>query len=167
MSLQEIVRAQANGHWFLFYFPVGPLAFLIFLIAGTAELNRSPFDLVEAETELGGGFHTEYSGMRFAVFFLAEYANMFAVSAIGTVLFLGGWSGPDAGLAGQPLIPPFIWFFLKMYFLAFVFIWIRSTLPRLRYDQLMHFAWKVLLPISLLNLGAASVWVTMARGIVR
>ncbi|MFN8521540.1 MAG: NADH-quinone oxidoreductase subunit NuoH [Chloroflexota bacterium] len=161
MQLGQIVKAQ-EAVWFVFYPVIGQLAFLIFLIAGIAESNRSPFDLVEAESELGGGFHTEYSGMRFAVFFLAEYANMFAISGMGTILFLGGWTP----VLGIPL-PPFIWFFLKMYFLAFVFIWIRSTLPRLRYDQLMHFAWKQLLPLSLLNVGVTSVAVAAAKQMLR
>jgi NADH-quinone oxidoreductase subunit H len=164
MSLQEIVRAQEGFRWFLFYFPVGPLAFLLYLIAGVAETNRTPFDLIEAESELAAGFHTEYSGMRFALFFLAEYANVFAISAIGTVLFLGGWSLP--GLDALP-IPTFVWFLAKVYALVFVFIWIRSTLPRFRYDQLMHFAWKRMLPLALLNVGAAGVWISVARGFAR
>ena len=162
MSLQEIVRAQAENGWFIFYFPIGPLAFLFFIIAGVAETNRTPFDLVEAESEIIAGFHTEYSGMRFALFFLAEYANVFAISAVATLLFLGGWSGLDF----LP-VPAFVWFVIKMYVMLFVFIWIRGTLPRLRYDQLMNFAWKRLLPLALLNVGATSVWISVARGLVR
>ena len=162
MSLQEIVRAQTENGWFIFYFPIGPLAFLFFIIAGVAETNRTPFDLVEAESEIIAGFHTEYSGMRFALFFLAEYANVFAISAVATLLFLGGWSGLDF----LP-VPAFVWFVIKMYVMLFVFIWIRGTLPRLRYDQLMNFAWKRLLPLALLNVGATSVWISVARGLVR
>ena len=162
MSLTEIVRAQQDGAWFLFYFPIGPLAFLLFVIAGVAESNRTPFDLIEAESELAAGFHTEYSGMRFALFFLAEYANTFAISAMATILFLGGWSGLDF----LP-VPHFVWFVLKMYVMVFVFIWIRATLPRLRYDQLMHFAWKRMLPLALLNIGATGLWISLARGVVR
>jgi NADH-quinone oxidoreductase subunit H len=162
MSLQEIVRAQ-EGLWYIFYFPIGPLAFLLFMISGVAESNRTPFDLIEAESELAAGFHTEYSGMRFALFFLAEYANTFAISAVATILFLGGWSFPLDFLP----IPPFVWFILKMYVMLFVFIWIRATLPRLRYDQLMHFAWKRLLPLGLLNVGVTGVVLSVARGFVR
>jgi NADH-quinone oxidoreductase subunit H len=161
MSLQEIVRAQEGGRWFLFYFPIGPLAFIMYVIAGVAETNRTPFDLIEAESELAAGFHTEYSGMRFALFFLAEYANVFAISAVATTLFLGGWTGPI------PLVPGVVWFVLKLYVMLFVFIWIRGTLPRLRYDQLMNFAWKRLLPLALANVGAAGIWVTAARALAR
>jgi NADH-quinone oxidoreductase subunit H len=162
MSLQAIVQAQANL-WYIFYFPIGPLAFLLFVISGVAESNRTPFDLIEAESELAAGFHTEYSGMRFALFFLAEYANMFAISAVATILFLGGWSFPLDFLP----IPPFVWFIAKMYVMLFVFIWLRATLPRLRYDQLMHFAWKRLLPLGLLNVGVTGVVLSVARGFVR
>ncbi|MFN0071482.1 MAG: NADH-quinone oxidoreductase subunit NuoH [Chloroflexota bacterium] len=149
MSLQDIVRAQSAGNWYLFYFPIGPLAFLIFLIAGTAESNRTPFDLVEAESEIIAGFHTEYSGMRFALFFLAEYANVFVISALGSVFFLGGWDGP--------ILPPYVWFMAKVSALVFVFFWFRGTLPRLRYDQLMHFAWKRLFPIALANVALTAL----------
>jgi NADH-quinone oxidoreductase subunit H len=157
MSLQAIVRAQ-ESLWFVFT-PWGFVAFLLFIISGVAESNRTPFDLIEAESELAAGFHTEYSGMRFALFFLAEYANMFAISGVGSILFLGGWTFPLDFLP----IPPFIWFIAKMYLLVFVFIWIRGTLPRLRYDQLMHFAWKRLLPLGLLNVGVTGVWLGVVR----
>jgi NADH-quinone oxidoreductase subunit H len=160
MSLQDIVRAQENL-WYIFYFPIGPLAFLMFIIAGVAETNRTPFDLVEAESELAAGFHTEYSGMRFALFFLAEYANVFAISAVGTTLFFGGWAGPPIP------IPTFIWFIIKVYIFLFIFIWIRGTLPRFRYDQLMNFAWKRMLPLALANVGLTGVWLSVARGFVR
>ena len=151
MSLSGIVEAQEMPtrfggipNWWFIFTPWGFLAFIVFLISGIAETNRTPFDLIEAESELAAGFHTEYSGMRFALFFLAEYANVFAVSAIGATLFLGGWAGP---IPFVPSAGPGILYFLgKTFFLVFVFMWIRSTLPRLRYDQLMNFAWKRLLP---------------------
>jgi NADH-quinone oxidoreductase subunit H len=163
MSLTAIVQAQQNL-WYVAYFPIGTLAFLLFIIAGVAETNRTPFDLVEAESELAAGFHTEYSGMRFALFFLAEYANVFAISAVGTLLFFGGWSmGPLDALP----IPPFVWFIAKVYAFLFVFIWIRGTLPRFRYDQLMYFAWKRMLPLALANVGLAGIWLSVAYGFVR
>ena len=161
MQLSEIVGAQQS--WWFIFTPWGFVAFWLFIIAGVAESNRTPFDLIEAESELAAGFHTEYSGMRFALFFLAEYANMFAISGMATILFLGGWSFPLDFLP----VPQFIWFLLKMYVMVFVFIWIRATLPRLRYDQLMHFAWKRLLPLALLNVGVAGAWVGLVRGMVR
>jgi NADH-quinone oxidoreductase subunit H len=148
MSLRGIVEAQ-SGWWFGLFFPVGPIALLLFLVAGIAEVNRSPFDLPEAESEIVAGFHTEYSGMAFALFFLAEYANTFALAAMATILFLGGWLGP--------ILPPFVWFFLKAYLVFLVAVWIRGTLPRLRYDQLMHFAWKGALPVALVTVGVAAV----------
>jgi len=164
MSLTGIVNAQANGWWFIFS-PWGFIAFMLFVISGIAETNRTPFDLIEAESELAAGFHTEYSGMRFALFFLAEYANVFAVSAIGAVLFLGGWNGP------LPFLPTFgpgiVWFMGKVFLMVFVFIWIRSTLPRLRYDQLMNFAWKRMLPLALLNVGLTAIWISIATGNLR
>ncbi len=164
MSLTGIVNAQSNGWWFIFS-PWGFIAFMLFIISGIAETNRTPFDLIEAESELAAGFHTEYSGMRFALFFLAEYANVFAVSAIGAVLFLGGWNGP------LPFLPTFgpgiVWFMGKVFLMVFVFIWIRSTLPRLRYDQLMNFAWKRMLPLALLNVGLTAIWISIATGILR
>jgi NADH-quinone oxidoreductase subunit H len=159
MSLFDVVQAQLGYRWFIFYPIIGQLAFLLFMIAGLAESNRTPFDLVEAESELGAGFHTEYSGMRFALFFLAEYANMFVISIVASVLFLGGWEGP--------ILPPFLWIIIKAQTLVFVMMWIRSTLPRLRYDQLMNFAWKRLLPLALLNIGLTGVGVAVLRGMVR
>ncbi len=137
LSLVDIVNAQARV-WFLV--PALP-SFLVFFICAVAETNRAPFDLPEAETELVAGFHTEYSSMKFAMFFMAEYANMITASAIATTLFLGGWRGP--------LLPPVVWFLLKVFAVLFVFIWLRATLPRFRYDQLMRFGWKVLLPVAL------------------
>jgi len=149
LSLREIVDNQA-GSWFgvlpRWYLFVQPFAFVIYMIAGIAETNRAPFDFPEAEQELVAGYHTEYSSMRFALFFMAEYINMVTVSAVATDLFLGGWHGP--------LIPVeygWIWFLIKVGFLLFVYVWIRWTLPRYRYDQLMQFGWKWLLPASVLN----------------
>jgi len=140
LSLKDIVEAQ-KGIWFVLYQPV---AFLTFFIASVAETNRTPFDLPEAESELVAGFHTEYSGMRFAFFFLAEYTNIFIVSAIATTLFLGGYQGP--------ILPGIVWFFVKSYLLVFIILWFRWTFPRVRFDQLLNFSWKILIPVSLLNL---------------
>ena len=153
LSMVGIVRAQADaGVWFAF---VQPVAFVIFFIGGMAETNRAPFDLPEAEQELTGGFHTEYSGMRFALFFLAEYANMIVVSSVATTLFLGGWLRPFAGvpaLAFLDVVPGWCWFLLKSFVFLYVFIWVRATLPRYRYDQLMRLGWKVLIPLAIANL---------------
>lgn len=142
LSLVDIVKMQ-DSFWHMFIFKQ-PLAFLIYLICGIAETNRAPFDLPEAETELVAGFHTEYSSMKFGMFSIAEYANVVNVSAIATTLFLGGWQGP--------YLPPVVWFLLKMSAFLFLFIWLRATLPRFRYDQLMKFGWQVLLPLALLNI---------------
>jgi NADH-quinone oxidoreductase subunit H len=153
LSMVGIVRAQEQAH--VWYFLVQPIAFGIFFIGGLAETNRAPFDLPEAEQELTGGFHTEYSGMRFALFFLAEYANMIVVSSVATTLFLGGWLRPFPNVAWLwPLdyIPGWTWFLLKSFFFLYVFIWIRATLPRYRYDQLMRLGWKVLIPLAIINL---------------
>jgi NADH-quinone oxidoreductase subunit H len=122
------------------------------VITAVAETNRAPFDLVEAETELVGGFHTEYSGLRFGLFFIAEYLNMITVSCIATLLFFGGWNP----LFGLSAIPGIVWFVLKVGFVIFIYIWLRATLPRLRYDRLMAFGWQVLLPLATLNLMATA-----------
>jgi NADH-quinone oxidoreductase subunit H len=154
MSLKEIVNLQA-GYWYgfipkwnvFFLFPFGLIAFLVWGIAGIAETNRAPFDFPEAEQELVAGYHTEYSSMAFAMFFLAEYINMITVSAVATNLFLGGWHGP--------FLPPelgWIWFLIKTGILLFFYLWLRWTLPRFRYDQLMSFGWKLLLPVATVNL---------------
>jgi len=145
-SLDGIVNAQAKW-WF-----IGPqlIGFLVYIITAVAETNRTPFDLVEAETELVAGFHTEYSGLRFGLFFIAEYVNMVTVSCIATLIFLGGWNAPF-GLGGLP-VPGLVWFVMKIGFFLFLYIWIRATLPRFRYDRLMAFGWKVLLPVATLNL---------------
>ncbi len=139
-SLKTIVEAQ-QGLWFVFY---QPLAFCIYFIAGVAETNRTPFDLPEAESELVAGYHTEYSGMRFALFFLAEYTNMFIVSAIAVTFFLGGYQGP--------FLPGIIWFLLKSYLLVFVIMWLKWTFPRVRFDQLLNISWKALIPLAFINL---------------
>jgi NADH-quinone oxidoreductase subunit H len=140
-SLRDIVEVQREG-WFVWRWQF--FAFLIYFIAATAETNRTPFDLPEAESELVAGFHTEYSGMRFALFFLAEYTNIFIVSAIATTFFLGGYLGP--------VLPGFVWFFIKTYFLVFVIMWFRWTFPRVRFDQLLNFSWKILIPVAFANL---------------
>jgi NADH-quinone oxidoreductase subunit H len=150
LSLTRIVDAQA-GYWFGFipkwFVFLQPVGFLIFMIAGVAETNRAPFDFPEAEQELVAGYHTEYSSMAFAMFFLAEYINMVTVSAVATDLFLGGWHGPFL-----PASLGWIWFLVKTSALLFFYIWMRWTLPRYRYDQLMQFGWKILLPLAVLNL---------------
>ncbi|MDA0335636.1 MAG: NADH-quinone oxidoreductase subunit NuoH [bacterium] len=139
LSLHEIASAQSYP-----FILVQPLAFIIYFISATAETNRAPFDIPEAESELIAGFHTEYSGMRFGVFFLAEFTNMVIVCAVATLLFLGGWKGP--------LLPGFVWFFIKVYGLIAVMMVFRWTFPRLRFDQLMTFAWAILVPLALVNL---------------
>ena len=148
LSMVDIVNAQNGGiqNWFLFRNPFTFLAFFIYFIASLAEVNRTPFDIPEAESELVAGFHTEYSGMRFAFFFLAEYANMLLVTCVATTLFLGGWTSVLPG--GSQLIPGPILFFLKAFAIIFVQMWLRWSVPRLRVDQLMYLSWKVLLPIS-------------------
>lgn len=140
MKMSDIINAQSRL-CFIFYQPVG---FLLFIIAASAEINRAPFDLPEAESELVSGFITEYSAMKFAFFFLAEYTNLFIVSAVATTLFLGGWQGP--------FLPPFVWFIIKTYAVVTFLMWIRWSFPRLRVDHLMEFSWKYLLPIALINL---------------
>ena len=153
LSMVGIVNAQYNSRvWFAF---VQPLAFVIFFIGGLAETNRAPFDLPEAEQELTGGFHTEYSGMRFALFFLAEYANMIVVSSVATTLFFGGWLRPFPNVAALhflDIVPSWTWFLIKSFVFLYIFIWVRATLPRYRYDQLMRLGWKVLIPLAIANL---------------
>src|ERR1051325_3424773 len=150
LSLTEIVNGQA-GYWFhvipKWFIVVQPLGFLIFMTAGVAETNRAPFDFPEAEQELVAGYHTEYSSMSFAMFFLAEYINMVTVSAVATDLFLGGWHGPFLSESIG-----WLWFLLKVAAILFFYVWMRWTLPRYRYDQLMAFGWKLLLPLSVVNL---------------
>lgn len=142
-SIAEIVRQQSGSilNWYIFKQPV---AFIVYFISAMAETNRNPFDLPEAESELVAGYHTEYAGMSFGIFFLAEYANMITVSAIAASMFLGGWSGP--------VLPPVIWFVIKVILFMFIYVWVRGTLPRFRYDQLMKFGWMVLFPIGIVNI---------------
>jgi len=153
MSLVGIVEAQKNaGTWYVF---PQLLAFFIYMVAGVAESNRNPFDLPEAESELVAGFHTEYSGMRFALFFLGEYANMIVISAVATTLFLGGWLRPFpnvAALSFLDVVPGPIWFIVKVFVFLFVYIWFRGTFPRYRFDQLMDLGWKWMIPLALLNI---------------
>ena len=157
LNMQEIVDQQNSGlhSWLIFRTPFSFIAFFVFFISAIAEVNRTPFDLPEAESELVAGFHTEYSGMRFALFFIAEYANMFAVCAIAVTLFLGGWQGVLPGIDILGGLPGFIF---KTLFLVFVMMWIRWTLPRLRVDQLMNLCWKYLIPISFFNILGIGIW---------
>jgi len=161
LDLTKIVEQQSGRlgifNWNVFQWPMFLpciIAFLIYLISAIAETNRVPFDLPEAETELVAGFHTEYSSLKFALFFMAEYVNMMTVSVLATTLFLGGWNGP--GVGRFPWLGVF-WFLAKVFFFLFLYIWLRGTLPRFRYDQLMNFGWKVLLPAALFNIVLASV----------
>ena len=152
LSMVDIVKAQTN----IPFIVLQPLAFVIFMITALAETNRAPFDLPEAEAELVAGFHTEYSSMKFGLFFLGEFTNVITICSIATTLFLGGWNGP-----WLPDSLKFIWFFAKLSVLVFIFMWLRWTFPRLRYDQLMNLGWKVLLPLSLANVlitGLAVYW---------
>jgi NADH-quinone oxidoreductase subunit H len=150
-SIVGIVESQQGT--FGGFFPAWNIillpSFVIFLIAGFAETNRAPFDLVEAESEIVGGYHTEYSGLSFALFFLAEYINVFNISALTAVLFLGGWAGPTFGPSWLEALLPIVWFLAKTWAIVLLFVWVRATLPRMRYDQLMSFGWKRLIPVSL------------------
>ena len=148
-NLTDIVAAQKSVPFIVYQ----PLAFIIFLLSITAECKRIPFDLPEAEGELVAGFHTEYSGMRFGLFFVGEYINIIVLGGLATTFFLGGWHGP--------LLPPTVWFSLKTLAVAFFFIWMRGTLPRLRYDQLMHLGWKVLTPLALVNILITGWWLAL------
>ena len=158
-SLQDIVTSQSGTWWGWLpkwnLFKGQFVAFFIYICAAFAETNRVPFDLPEAETELVAGYHTEYSSMKFAMFFMAEYANMFTVACLASLLFLGGWNGPTFGFA-EGTIPAGLlhtfWFAVRIFFFIFLYVWVRGTLPRFRYDQLMGFTWKVLLPLSLANI---------------
>src|SRR6202453_2254387 len=168
LSLNKIVDAQNQytyglPHWYVFT-PWGFAGFVLFAIAATAETNRSPFDLPEGESELVAGYFTEYSGFKFALFFLGEYLGMFSIAGFAITLFLGGWG---AALSGLDFIPSWAWFFAKLLCAIFFFIWLRGTLPRLRQDQLMNFAWKFMLSMSLLNLLVAGAWRFLGDGWLR
>lgn len=165
-SLREIVQMQAGHFWGFIpnwnIFRGGQfIAFFIYLMAAYAETNRIPFDLPEAETELVAGYHTEYSAMKFAMFFMAEYSNMITVACLASILFLGGWSGPVFGPPILQAILPVIWFVLRVVAFLFVYIWVRGTLPRFRYDQLMAFGWKFLLPLAIANLVVTALVVAL------
>jgi NADH-quinone oxidoreductase subunit H len=143
LNLVDIVEHQAGGFWQWYWLPLFPL-FLVYLIAGVAETNRAPFDVAEGESEIVAGFHVDYSGMAFAVFFLAEYANMILIAALTALMFLGGWLSPF------PFLPDgFFWLAAKMSFVLFLFLWFRATFPRYRYDQIMRLGWKVFIPVTL------------------
>ncbi len=168
LSTVKIVEAQAGysgvlPHWFVLT-PWGLAGFILFMIAATAESNRSPFDLPEGESEIIAGYYIEYSGFKFALFFLGEYIGMFAVSGLAITLFLGGWHAP---LSFLTWVPSYVWFFAKLLAIIAGFIWIRGTLPRLRMDQLMNFAWKFMLPLALINLVVAGIWHFMPPGYAR
>ncbi len=154
LSLVDIVNAQGK----LWFIVQQPLAFMIFLICGIAECNRCPFDLPEAESELVAGFHTEYSSMKFSLFFLAEYGSIIVMAGFITTLFLGGWQGP--------VLPGVVWFLIKVFIICFFFLWLRATFPRLRYDQLMKFCWKVLFPLALFNIMVMALWIALDLSII-
>ena len=159
VSLNSIINQQAWGGWNVVNLTV---AFFIFMVAAFAETNRLPFDLPEAESELIAGYHTEYSAMKFAMFFMAEYANMVTVACLASLLFLGGWSGPhNFGPEWLRELLPLFWFALRIFAFLFVYIWVRGTLPRFRYDQLMAFGWKFLLPLAIANLVVTAVVVVL------
>jgi NADH-quinone oxidoreductase subunit H len=147
LNLREIVLHQSGGFWQWYFLPLFPL-FIVYFISGVAETNRAPFDVAEGESEIVAGFHVEYSGMAFAVFFLAEYANMILIAALTVLMFLGGWL-PPVEIAPFTWIPPLGWFCIKTTFVAFFFLWFRATFPRYRYDQIMRLGWKVLIPVTL------------------
>jgi NADH-quinone oxidoreductase subunit H len=164
LNLTDIVAAQERG-WFADkginflswnWLPLLPM-FLVYFISGVAETNRSPFDVAEGESEIVAGFHVEYSGMAFALFFLAEYMNMILIATLATIMFLGGWAAPwDSALTNA--VPPFVWLFLKAFFMVTLFLWFRATFPRYRYDQIMRLGWKVFIPLTIVWLVVIAVW---------
>jgi NADH-quinone oxidoreductase subunit H len=171
LNLRVIVESQA-AHGLLSWNIFGGfqfVAFFIYLMAAYAETNRAPFDLPEAESELTAGYHTEYSSMKFATFFMAEYANMITVSCVATLMFFGGWTSPLGNLIGPfqnqiiNAVLPIFWFVLKVFFFLFLYIWVRGTLPRFRYDQLMNFGWRYLLPLAILNIVGTSLWLALKQ----
>jgi NADH-quinone oxidoreductase subunit H len=164
LNLTDIVHGQSGGLWHWYFIPLFPL-FIVYLISGVAETNRSPFDVAEGESEIVAGFHVEYSGMAFAVFFLAEYANMILIGALTTLMFLGGWLSPFPFLAKIPLLgwllgDGIVWWLLKTAFVLFLFLWFRATFPRYRYDQIMRLGWKVFIPITI-------VWIVVVGGMMQ
>ncbi len=167
LNPDKIVGAQAAyslgfmPHWFVFT-PWGAVAFILFFVSGLVESNRTPFDVPEGESEIVAGHMTEYSGFKYATFFMAEYIGMFAISGLGVTLFLGGWHAPIHFLE---FIPSYVWFFVKLSILLFVYIWLRGTLPRTRIDQIMNFAWKFMLPMAFTCFIAAAVWHFTGRGL--
>lgn len=171
LSLNQVVEGQGGWlglRWYALYFPMGTLAFVTYFIAALAEVNHTPFDLPEADSELVAGYHTEYSGMKFALFFMGEFVNTFLICALAATLFLGGWQGPGVQLPGAwGYLLSVFWFFAKTFGLYFVLIWIRGTWPRLRVDQLMHFAWKRLVPITLGNILVTGLVVTIINTFFR
>ena len=157
LNLGEIVKGQqGGGFWSWYFIPLFPL-FLVYMISGVAETNRAPFDVAEGETEIVAGFHVEYSGMTFSVFYLAEYANMILVSALCALMFLGGWL-PPLNFAPFTWVPGFLWLLAKIAFLLFAFLWIRATFPRYRYDQIMRLGWKVFIPVTLVWIVVIGAW---------
>jgi NADH-quinone oxidoreductase subunit H len=154
LNISDIVRGQTGGFWHWYMLPLLPL-FVVYLVSGIAETNRHPFDVAEGESEIVAGFHVEYSGVTFAVFFLAEYMNMILISTLASTMFLGGWLAPlpilnDIGIAGlHPLGDGFLWLFVKICAILFIFLWIRATFPRYRYDQIMRLGWKIFIPVTL------------------
>ena len=155
MNLGQISAAQ-HGLWFVF---LQPVAFFVFMVSALAELTRSPFDMTEAEQEIVAGYHTEYSGMRFALFFMAEYANLFSVAALGATLFLGGWQGP--------ILPGYLWFIGKTWAMILLILWLRWTFPRARIDKMMKFSWKFLIPLSILNILMTGVGIKLYQYMTR
>jgi NADH-quinone oxidoreductase subunit H len=167
LNMGEIVRAQEGGLWQWYWLPLLPL-FLTYFISGVAETNRAPFDLAEGESEIVAGFHVEYSGMAFAVFFLAEYANMILISALAATLFLGGWLSPFQGIPvlepAFAFVPGLVWFLAKTSIFLFIYLWLRATFPRYRYDQVMRLGWKVLIPVTLVWIGVLGVAIYLEVG---
>ncbi|HLD17112.1 MAG TPA: NADH-quinone oxidoreductase subunit NuoH [Coxiellaceae bacterium] len=167
LNLSDIVLKQSGGIWHWYWLPLLPL-FMVYWVAGVAETNRAPFDVAEGESEIVAGFHVEYSGMMFALFFLAEYANMILISGIASIVFLGGWLSPFDGIPGLSAlfawVPGIVWFLLKISFFMFLYFWMRATFPRYRYDQIMHLGWKVLIPVTLVWLVVVALAVQFKIG---
>ncbi|KAF0193288.1 MAG: NADH-quinone oxidoreductase subunit H [Gammaproteobacteria bacterium] len=164
LNLRDIVLAQQGGVWTWFWLPLLPM-FIVYFLSGVAETNRAPFDVAEGESEIVAGFHVEYSGMTFALFFLAEYANMILISALTALMFFGGWLSPFQGIpvleAWFAWVPGMVWLFAKMAVFLFLFLWFRATFPRYRYDQIMRLGWKVFLPVTLIWIPVLGVWIML------